>query len=36
MVIDGADSMMDFIKKNLKNECDEIDKIIFSNNPYKI
>lgn len=34
--IDSLNSMKNFIKKHIKNECYEVDKIIFSNNPYKI
>ena len=33
---DSLDSMKRFIKKHIKTDCDEVDKIIFSNNPYKI
>ena len=33
---DSLNSMKRFIKKHIKSECDEVDKIIFSNNPYKI
>ena len=33
---DSLASMKRFIKKHIKNDCDEVDKIIFSNNPYKI
>ena len=32
---DSLSSMKGFIKKHIKSECDEVDKIIFSNNPYK-